>query len=165
VEIDVPPLRERREDIPVLVGHFAGEAEALGVARRTIGEAALRTLVAHDWPGNVRELRNVVQRSLVVAEGDEVLASDLPPELLAGDAPLSLEAAAELDLPFAEARRRALLTFDRTFLRVAFERNGRNVSRTAAALGMHRQTLQKLLTRHGIDRPGQEIRENGEAAS
>ena len=152
VEIDVPPLRERREDIPLLVGHFAQAAKSLGVPPRPFSEAALRALVGYDWPGNVRELRNVVQRALVLAEADEVLPTDLPAEILASDAPVTSAEAVSLQLPFLEARRRALAAFDRSFLAAAFEHHERNVSRTASALGLHRQTLQKLLTRYGIDR-------------
>ena len=154
VELHVPPLRERREDVPLLAGHFAKGAESLGVRARGLSEGALRLLTAYDWPGNVRELRNVMQRALVMAEGEEVLETDLPPEILASDAPLSAGDAASLELPFAEARRRALAAFDRSFLAASFERHDRNVSRAAAALGVHRQTLQKLLTRYGIARPG-----------
>jgi DNA-binding NtrC family response regulator len=161
VEIHVPPLRDRREDIPSLVGHFAAAATSLGVATLRFSEAAVRALATHDWPGNVRELRNVVQRALVFAEGEEVLPLDLPPEILATDAPLSAEEGVSLELPFLESRRRAVAAFDRSFLAAAFERHERNVSRTALALGLHRQTLQKLLTRYDIDRPGRA--DDGEA--
>jgi DNA-binding NtrC family response regulator len=156
VEIHVPPLRARREDIPLLIGHFAGTASSIGVPNLPFSEPALRALGSYDWPGNVRELRNVVQRSLVLAQGNEVLDSDLPPEILASDSPISSTEAAALDLPFLDARRRAVAAFDRSFLAAAFERNERNVSRTANVLGMHRQTLQKLLSRYGIGRPRQE---------
>ena len=152
VEINVPPLRERREDVPALVEHFASAAKSLGVQRRSFSESALHLLASHDWPGNVRELRNVVQRALVLAEGDEVLPTDLPPEVLASDVALTGGDAALVQLPFLEARRRALAAFDRSFLAAAFEQHGRNVSRTASVLGLHRQTLQKLLGRYGIDR-------------
>jgi DNA-binding NtrC family response regulator len=107
----------------------------------------VRALATHDWPGNVRELRNVVQRALVFAEGEEVLPLDLPPEILATDAPRSAEEGASLELPFLESRRRAVAAFDRSVLAAAFERHERNVSRTALAHGLHRQTLQKLHTR------------------
>jgi DNA-binding NtrC family response regulator len=154
VEMEVPPLRDRREDIPALVAHFATASSSQGIPPRPFAESALRSLAMYDWPGNVRELRNVVQRSMVLAEGDEVLPTDLPPEILASDAPLTSSESAALDLPFLEARRRALAAFDRSFLAAAFERHQRNVSRAAAALGLHRQSLQKLLDRYGIDRPG-----------
>jgi DNA-binding NtrC family response regulator len=152
VEINVPPLRERREDIPALVGHFSDAAKSLSVQPRAFSEAALHAMASYDWPGNVRELRNVVQRALVLADGDEILPTDLPPEILASDAPLTTSDAVLLQLPFLEARRRALAAFDRSFLAAAFEQHDRNVSRTASVLGLHRQTLQKLLSRYGIER-------------
>jgi DNA-binding NtrC family response regulator len=159
IRIEVPPLRERREDVPALAGHFSEGARSIGVTPRPFSDAAIRYLMTYDWPGNVRELRNVVQRSLVLAEGDEVLESDLPPEVLSSEAPMAPSESAEAGLSFSEARSRALVAFDRSFLAAAFAKNGSNVSRTAMAIGIHRQTLQKLLTRHGITRPGQGARE------
>src|SRR5919197_3519419 len=82
VTIDIAPLRERREDIPVLAETFQRQAaERYGLAPRTIAPTALRRLVEYDWPGNVRELRNAVERAMIMAEGDELTARDLPEEI------------------------------------------------------------------------------------
>src|SRR2546421_1565668 len=82
VTIDIAPLRERREDIPVLAETFARQAaERYGLAPRTIAPAALRRLVEYEWPGNVRELRNAVERAMIMAEGEELTARDLPEEI------------------------------------------------------------------------------------
>src|ERR687890_372035 len=82
VTVEIPALRERREDIPVLADTFARQAaERYGLPPRTLAPSALRRLVEYNWPGNVRELRNAVERSLILAEGDEVLAKDLPEEI------------------------------------------------------------------------------------
>ena len=75
VTIDIAPLRERREDIPVLAAAFARDAaERHGLPERPIGRDALKKLVEYDWPGNVRELRNAIERAAIMSEGDEVNA-------------------------------------------------------------------------------------------
>src|SRR5437763_2090063 len=82
VTIEIAPLRDRREDIPVLAETFARQAaERYGLPPRIIAPSALRRLVEYNWPGNVRELRNAVERALILAEGDEVTARDLPEEI------------------------------------------------------------------------------------
>ena len=84
VEIDLPPLRERREDIPLLVEHFIRKYDQdRGVV--DISDSALEVLVQYEWPGNVRELENVIQRALVLMEGNEILTSDLPDYVKVGD--------------------------------------------------------------------------------
>ncbi len=145
IGIHAPPLRERREDIPAIAVHFlAAFAARYGRPARALSEAARRVLLAHDWPGNVRELRNAVERAVVLAEGDTIEAADLPPGLDTR-APLRPVDAALADLPWAEARARALDAWEREFLAAALERHGGNVSRTAQSLGIHRQSLQKRL--------------------
>ena len=151
IQVQIPPLRERRDDIPALAVHFVRHfAERYGRPVREIDPGARRALLAYDWPGNVRELRNVVERAVVLAEGETLEAADLPPAVSGSTAPLRPADAALADLPFAEARARALDAFDRSFLGAALERHGRNVSRTARALEMHRQSLQKKLRQLGI---------------
>ncbi|HWW75285.1 MAG TPA: sigma-54 dependent transcriptional regulator, partial [Pyrinomonadaceae bacterium] len=82
VTVEIPPLRERREDIPLLAETFARQAaERYGLPPRTLAPATLRRLVEYNWPGNVRELRNAVERSMILAEGGEVAAQDLPEEI------------------------------------------------------------------------------------
>src|SRR5918996_45751 len=82
VTVEIPALRERREDIPVLADTFARQAaERYGLPPRALAPSALRRLVEYHWPGNVRELRNAVERSLILAEGDEVTAKDLPEDI------------------------------------------------------------------------------------
>jgi DNA-binding NtrC family response regulator len=105
----------------------------------------------------VRELRNAVERSLVMAEEDEIGAGDLPPQLAESRAPVGPVDAALADLPFAEARDRAMEAWERRFLEAALERHGGNVSATARALDLHRQSLQKRLRALDLtrDAPGE----------
>ncbi|HEX5723823.1 MAG TPA: sigma-54 dependent transcriptional regulator [Longimicrobiaceae bacterium] len=154
VTLALPPLRERREDVPALSASFLAELAARhGSPARALAEGARRALLAYEWPGNVRELRNAIERAVVLAEGDTIEAADLPPSVAASQAPLRPADAALAELPYAEARARALEGFERSFLAAALERHGGNVSRTAAALGLHRQSLQKMLRRLGIALP------------
>jgi two-component system, NtrC family, response regulator HydG len=151
VSIELPPLRERREDVPVLAAHFIAHfAERHGKRMRGMSEGARRALLAHDWPGNVRELRNALERAVVLSENEEISEADLPAQVVGSGAHLRPSEAALADLPFVEARNRAVEGFERAFLAAALERHGGNVSRTARALGVHRQSLQKMLRRHGL---------------
>jgi DNA-binding NtrC family response regulator len=145
IGLHIPPLRERREDIPAIAVHFLADFAARhGRPTRALSEAARRVLLAHDWPGNVRELRNAVERAVVLAEGETIEPADLPPGLDTRG-PLRPVDAALAGLPWAEARARALDAWERDFLAAALERHGGNISRTAQSLGIHRQSLQKRL--------------------
>jgi DNA-binding NtrC family response regulator len=151
VTLELPPLRDRRGDILALVAHFVAQfAQRHGRSILGLSDAARRVLLAHDWPGNVRELRNVVERAVVLAEGPTLELEDLPPQVVGSTAALRPGEAALAEIPFVEARERALEAFDRSFLSAALERHGGNISATARSIGIHRQSLQKQLRRLGI---------------
>jgi two-component system, NtrC family, response regulator HydG len=148
VRLQLPPLRERRQDIPALATHFIAHfAQRHRRPALPLSEAARRALLAWDWPGNVRELRNAIERAVVLADGEAIELADLPPAVAAGGAPLRPVDAALAELPFADARAQAVDAFERAFLAAALERHGGNVSATARVLGLHRQSLQKMLRR------------------
>jgi len=145
VEIPLPALRERPEDLPALAERFLAQvAERLGRPRKRLSAAALGALARHTWPGNARELRNVLEQAAVLAAGDEIAAEDL--RLAGGAAP----AGADAELPFADAKRAAVEGFEREFLLRALRANGGNVSRTAEAIGMVRQSLQQKIRELGL---------------
>lgn len=151
LQLHLPPLRERREDIIPLVVHFiARTAKQHSLPSRPLAEDARRALLAHDWPGNVRELRNCVERALVLAEGEEITVRDLPPAVSGSRGVLRPGEAAAASLTFSDARERVILNFERDFLSAALERHAGNVSATARAVGLHRQSLQKLLRKLGL---------------
>jgi DNA-binding NtrC family response regulator len=173
VQIDLPPLRERREDIPLLAAHFLkGYAERYQLKCTDLSAEALQRLVAYDWPGNVRELRNALERSVVLADGTELQANDLPAELtqesvkpqpvIVSSAPpvktetphpplQSLDEGA-LQIPFLADFREARREFERAYIeRCLHETNG-NVTRAAERVGMHRQSLQQKLKDLGLTR-------------
>ncbi|HYN83784.1 MAG TPA: sigma-54 dependent transcriptional regulator [Pyrinomonadaceae bacterium] len=159
VTIEIAPLRERREDIPLLAEEFARRAaERYNLPPRKIGPSALRRLVEYRWPGNVRELRNVIERSVILAEGDELTARDLPDELRGAateGAAAEPTAAAEgdsLSVPFTAEFREDRREFERRYITRCLEETGGNVTRAAAMLGMHRQSLQHKLRELGLAR-------------
>ncbi|HKP72841.1 MAG TPA: sigma-54 dependent transcriptional regulator [Pyrinomonadaceae bacterium] len=165
VTIEVAPLRERREDIPALAEAFVRLAAGrYKLPVRAIAPAAMRRLVGYDWPGNVRELRNTVERAMVLAEGDELTARDLPEEINAsGDGGGGVnaspsEATAEgasgddLAVPFTADFRNDRREFERRYISRCLEETGGNVTRAAAILGMHRQSLQHKLRELGLAR-------------
>jgi DNA-binding NtrC family response regulator len=148
VTLRLPPLRERRADIPALAIHFIDElARRHERPVRSLSVAARRALVAYDWPGNARVLRNVLERAVVLADADEIDLAALPARVTGATTPSSPIDAALSDLPYTDARDRAVEAFERSFLSAALERHSGNVSATARALGLHRQSLQKILRR------------------
>ena len=152
VPIRISPLRDRREDVPVLIEHFMAEsAAASGLPPRPLSEEAIATLQAYDWPGNVRQLRNVVDWVLVMAPGEPdqpVAAADLPPEVGGGGSAIGgwEEGAKMISLPLREARE----TFERQYLLAQVSRFGGNVSRTAEFIGMERSALHRKLKLLGV---------------
>jgi two-component system, NtrC family, nitrogen regulation response regulator NtrX len=158
VPIRVPPLRDRREDIPLLARHFmARGAEAGRIAARDFGEDALAALQAYTWPGNVRQLRNVIDWLLIMAPGDadEPVRADMLPNEITAIAPTVVKwdkGSEIMTLPLRDARE----VFEREYLLAQVTRFGGNISRTAAFVGMERSALHRKLKSLGVfgnDRP------------
>ena len=152
VPIRIPPLRDRREDIPLMARHFMARAsEAARLTPRDFGEDAMAALQAYTWPGNVRQLRNVIDWLLIMTPASEmhvVTARQLPPEIIGAEPPLSrLDQAAEImTMPLREARE----AFEREYLMAQISRFGGNISRTAAFIGMERSALHRKLKLLGV---------------
>jgi len=152
VPIDVPPLRNRREDIPALARHLmTASALRAGLPPRQLGEDALAALQAYSWPGNVRQLCNVIDWLLIMTPAVEthvVSARQLPPEITGAEPPLPrLDQAAEImTMPLREARE----AFEREYLMAQISRFGGNISRTAAFIGMERSALHRKLKLLGV---------------
>lgn len=146
VPLAVPPLSQRREDIPLFVGHFTNVlTRAAGLPERSFTSEAMAILQSSEWPGNVRELKNAIERVLILAAGDPrapIGVDDLPPELVQdANAALDIHAADYVTLPLRDARER----FERAYLKAQLERFGGNVSRTAQFVGMERSALHRKL--------------------
>jgi len=164
VTVTLPPLRERRRDIPLLVEHLLAKYAA-ELGERGVAPEALDRLVGHDWPGNVRELENVVQRAMVMATTGVILPEHLP------IGPVSAAASVAIDATLEEIIERKLLEcvrglrehasanlydlmiglVEKPLLRAVLRETGGNQVRAANILGINRNTLRKKLTGHGID--------------
>jgi DNA-binding NtrC family response regulator len=150
VEVDLPALRERTEDLPALTERFLEQvAERLGRPRAAVSPEALAALARHGWPGNIRELRNVLEQAAVLASGDHIAPEDLK---LAGRGAggASAGAAPDSEIAFSDAKRDAVEQFERTYLLRALRQNEGNISRTAEAIGMVRQSLQQKIRELGL---------------
>jgi DNA-binding NtrC family response regulator len=166
VEISLPPLRERSEDIPLLAENFL--ATYAGKYRLNCGEVsaeAMKMLVRYEWPGNVRELRNVIERSAVLCEGKSLRAEDLPEEIRVNrqaerssdnfhraSPTAANEAIESMQIPYLSDFREARREFERAYIEQVLKDTGGNVTRAAERVGMHRQSLQQKLKDLGLTR-------------
>ena len=170
VTIHLPPLRQRREDVPLLADHCLRKHQLLGHGHvREISPSAMVCLRAYRWPGNVRELQNVIERAIALASRPIIEMDDLP-EALHPQAPVELgrpvdataalraagSAAQHVPAPggktgLFEAKDRLVGDFERDYLVDLLVQHGLNITRAAAAAGCHRRTLYRMIHRHGLD--------------
>jgi DNA-binding NtrC family response regulator len=140
--VHVPPLRERREDVPLLASHFLSALASRGRGAVSLTPAAVAALAAHDWPGNVRELENTLERLAVEVRGGAIDVTDLPPAFR--ERPASLEEPLFAGLPSLEE-------MEKRYLRHVLAAVKGNRSRAAEMLGIDRRTLYRMAERFGID--------------
>jgi two-component system response regulator HydG len=142
VPVRLPPLRERREDVPLLVEHFVRK-HALRLSRPPLlpDADAMKALLDHSWPGNIRELEHAIERGLLLARGEAIRLADLPPEL---SPPADRGSAAE------GRYRRARDAWERKFFEDLLREAGGSVGKAAELAGIHRSTLYEKLTRFGL---------------
>ena len=164
VSLELPPLREHAEDVPVLAASFLRQLGARHGRDARLSAEAMEALKHYSWPGNVRELRNALETTVVMARGSEINASDLPQEIRTGKSPAARLAARHGEAEpasngsGAEANgasdfREAKKQFEIVFLKRKLEEHRWNVSKTAEEIGLHRQSLQEKLRELGIQRP------------
>jgi DNA-binding NtrC family response regulator len=149
--LHLPPLRERRDDIPLLVAHFILKHSLNGQPPVTIEEEAMRGLCAYSWPGNVRELENVVERAITLSQGGRITTNDLPPRIGLEHSnnatpPLSADDLADLfsGLP-------SLDELERRYILHVLDATGSNRKRAAEILGINRKTLYRMAARFEIE--------------
>ena len=159
IAIHVPPLRQRRDDIPLLAYHFLRKhARRLSRDVNRIGVEAMRAVREQPWPGNVRELENAIEHAVVMARKDTIVPGDLPfgrespdadaaPLDTGDDADSVIRVGHLVDLPYPEAKRRAVEEFERAFLRNLLKRTGGNVSEAARQSGLDRSNFRRALKR------------------
>jgi two-component system, NtrC family, nitrogen regulation response regulator NtrX len=149
VPIEVPPLRDRRDDIPMLVQHFVGLLQRSdGVTPRRISRDAMERLQVLDWPGNVRELRNTVERLLILSSGDSIGAQDVEFLVSGGGGGAGVGAEILHAGTFNEFKERA----ERAYLLQKLREHDWNVSETARSVDMPRSNLYKKIERYGLVR-------------
>ncbi|HEX2690747.1 MAG TPA: sigma-54 dependent transcriptional regulator, partial [Kofleriaceae bacterium] len=144
--VRLPPLRERREDIPILCAHFIAKLAPKTNARvRAVSDAALGRIMAYHWPGNVRELENAIEQALVFAEGDEITPAALPQFLQGGAEEDRLDVPRELSLP------EILDDLERQLILKAYAKASRVKTETARLLGIKTSALYYKLEKYGIE--------------
>jgi DNA-binding NtrC family response regulator len=137
IPLAIPSLKERREDIPLLVDYFLQKyCTKMGVPLKGISSGAMEVLMRYPWPGNVRELENAIERAIVLQEGDTVRIGDLPEKMME-------EAPKQVFGSLREKEREAIVT--------ALEETGGNASKAAKSLGIHPSTLYRKLKKYGIE--------------
>jgi DNA-binding NtrC family response regulator len=160
IRIDLPPLRERSQDIPRLVESFfqrsGEELTATGAKAKKLSVGALVQLQRYEFPGNVRELMNILRRAAIVAKDDEILVSDLPAEVTGARGPMrpaesGSMALPDASMPFKDAKAQVLDTFERQYLQDLLIRHKHNISKAAREAGIDRRHLYRLLDKYEIE--------------
>ncbi|WP_437717832.1 sigma-54 dependent transcriptional regulator [Sorangium sp. So ce448] len=152
IVVELPPLRRRKEDVALLASHFLNRcARRHGRDVKRIGPEAARLLREHAWPGNARELESAIEHAVISARGEAILPADLPPSVSGRSGPPlrpprdALVLPAELcDLPYAEAKERAVDAFDQIYVGRLLERTDNNLSEAARQAGMDRSNFRRL---------------------
>jgi transcriptional regulator with GAF, ATPase, and Fis domain len=160
IPIDIPPLRERKGDLPLLVSHFLKKySQEMGTDIKGLAPDAIKLLEGYPFPGNVRELENIIERAFVLAEGEIISKEDLEISavgdeevVFAGYVPTSADELKELK---RHVRERAVEPIEKAFVINALERNNWNVTKAAEETGMQRPNFQGLLKKLGISIRGQ----------
>src|SRR5881396_542761 len=148
IEIRVPPLRERREDVPLLAAHFLEAcSKGSGKAIEGITPEAMERLMQYEWPGNVRELKNAMERAMAYASGPFITEQDLPEAILT-----ATERQGRFR-SYREWREQTLERLEKEFLEKAIQEQEGNLTLAAKALGLHRSTLYRLLRKHHLLSP------------
>ena len=151
VTIDLPPLRERLEDLPLLVDHFLNRLRERRFPTKTIARETLSRLARYDWPGNVRELEHVVEQMVVTTPGGEIEPDNLPPQVVVTrDEPFSLDF--DHRRPLQAITDELTERIERVYLERVLERHRGRIDRCAEHCGLSRRSISEKLRRYGIDK-------------
>jgi DNA-binding NtrC family response regulator len=149
VKIDLPPLRDRAEDIPLLAAHFASKHARIGEPAKTVSPEAMEKLLQHTWPGNIRELENAIERTCVTARGPAIEPRDLPPEVLTAKQ-ATQNYKIDLNKPLPDLLREATIELEKQYLRRALKKSRGNVGRCASICGLSRRSISAKLAEYNI---------------
>ncbi|MCL1792022.1 MAG: sigma-54 dependent transcriptional regulator [Peptococcaceae bacterium] len=151
ISIHLPPLRERVQDIPLLTVFFLRQfAEHVGKHLHSVTPDAMELLQQYAWPGNVRELKNVIERAVVLCETETITVADLP-ERLRKKGRYPLHTVLNPDIPFHQAKKEWIESFEVAYIKKLLERHNGNISDAAKACGVDRKTIHRLLGKHEIE--------------
>ena len=149
IQIHIPPLRERVEDIPLLVQHFLSDFERKYDRKiKGIQDKASEIIRNYQWPGNVRELQNVIERTYYLATPPDIKASDLPSYLNSDRQ--NGDSVNWMDLSYKDAKEKTLENFEKNYLLVQLKKNDWNISRTADSCGIDRRTIHRLINKYDL---------------
>jgi len=149
IHIELPPLRERVGDVPLLADHFLHEyGRSSSSSPDGISADAMRLLESYGWPGNVRELQNVISRAVTLSTGEAIVPGDLPEHVR--ESAESTGTAIERGLSFKDAKKRWLATFEKDYLSELLRRHNNNISRAAKEAGIDRKTIHRLLNKYKL---------------
>jgi DNA-binding NtrC family response regulator len=151
VKIDLPPLHERPEDIPLLAAHFVQKFCRPGVPPKTISPEAMEALLQHRWPGNIRELENAIERACVTSRDDTIKAENLPIEILKPSRP-RYQLPVDLSRPLTDQLAELTAAFEERYLRRALKRTRSHIGRTARLTGLSRRTITDKIALYQIDK-------------
>ena len=157
IPVRAPPLRERREDIPILTAHFLKTLFAGRTPEIRFEKEAISLLMEYDWPGNVRELKNLLERLAILKQGKVIAPKDLPAEFHATETVVPRSETGILN--YKEAKEKVLREFHREFVEATLKKHGGNVSKAAESLGLDRGNFQRILRRYGFQ--ASEYRDEG----
>ncbi|MFO0661478.1 MAG: sigma-54 dependent transcriptional regulator [Polyangiaceae bacterium] len=149
--LELPPLRERRDDIALLAAHFLAErGPAVGASATSFSREAIDRLSAYDWPGNVRELRSVIERAALIETSEEITSASLPVEIRSDGSPVSLTDEYLGGLSLRDAQDLARDEMNRRYLTVLLRKHGGDVGIVAQRAGIERESVYRLLRRYGL---------------
>jgi DNA-binding NtrC family response regulator len=151
IKIDLPPLRERREDIPLLAAYFAEKYARPGEPPKRLAPRAMDVLLNYSWPGNIRELENVIERACVTSSNGAILPQNFPPDLFEPQAP-KMPLAVDLNQPLPDLLRQVQGDVEQEYIRKALEHTGGNVGQCAKLCGISRRSLSAKLGSYQINK-------------
>ncbi len=151
VTIDLPPLRDRPEDLPLLVNHFLARLQERGLPSKTFSREALSRMARYDWPGNIRELEHLVEQVVVTTPSSVVGPDDLPPQVVSTrEEPFTLDF--DIQRPLQEITEELTERAERAYLRRVLEKYRGRIDRCSAHCGLSRRSISEKLRRYGIDK-------------
>jgi DNA-binding NtrC family response regulator len=151
VKISLPPLRDRSEDIPLLVTHFIMKYSRPGEQAKQCAPAAMEKLLNHTWPGNIRELENAVERACVTSRDPVIQVEGLPPDLL-NPPPTDLPFSCDLNKPLTAVLDDLVAQVERQYIQKALKKTHGHVGRCAQICGLSRRSITKKMSDYELDK-------------